>query len=61
MRAGGLEAATAVGKVAGTRRRGRQRSRWLDWVTLEVGKQLGELREVWRGPAMHGGVWLGMN
>ena len=47
MRAGGLEAATVVGKVAGTRRRGRQRRRWLDWVTLEAGKQLGD-QEAWR-------------
>ena len=33
--------------MAGTRRRGRQRARWLDWVSLEAEKQLGELREVW--------------
>ena len=41
MRAGGLEAATAVGKVAGTRRSGRQRMRWLDWVALEAGSSWG--------------------
>ena len=47
MRAGGLEATTVVGKVAGTRQRGRQRMRWLDWVGLVAGKQPGELRGVW--------------
>ena len=47
MRAGGLEATTVVGKVAETRQSDRQRMRRLDWVALEVGKQLVELRGMW--------------
>ena len=45
LRANGMERDIMMGKVAGQRRRGRQRTRWLDGVTSAMGKSLGELKE----------------
>ena len=45
MRADGLEKSMMLGKVAGNRRRGRQRTRWLDTVVEESGCELVVLKE----------------
>ena len=58
-RADSFEKTLILGKIKGRRRRGRQRMRWLDCITISMDMSLGELqelvmgREAWR-TVIHG-------
>ena len=51
-RADSLEKTLMLGKIEGMRKRGRQRMRWLDWITNSMDMDLGGSRWWTRRPSM---------
>ena len=45
-RQGSLEKTLMLGKIEGNRKRGRQKTRWLDTITEVMGKNIQELKEM---------------
>ena len=48
-RADSLEKALMLGKIDGKRKRGRQRMRWLNGITVSIDLRLSKLREIAKG------------
>ena len=63
-----VEKTLMLGKIEGRRRRGQQRKKWLDDITVSMGMSLIKLRkivkdrEIWRA-AVHGVIkfWTGLS